>query len=291
MNTRYTPLFLILALLLSGCLDSTSPEFEDYDNTADLEYLEENRQKEGVIETDSGLQYRVIEEGDGTSPNDESVVVFDFIGTFVDGEEFNDTYESGNTATSFLNSLPPGLEEGLKLMNIGATYEFVLPADLAYGDRPPQGFPPGATLIFELELVHDSNFDPVFLQRNSEEEDVTVLESGLQYRVIEEGDGATPSASAEVEVEYTGSLVYGAVFDTSRDTDTPAVFNIQGVIDGFSEGLQQMQEGARYEFFIPGDLAYGQNPPQANQGEPQIYPGATLIFDVELISVQETNED
>ncbi|MFO7845926.1 MAG: FKBP-type peptidyl-prolyl cis-trans isomerase [Balneolaceae bacterium] len=275
-------LLLSSLFLLAGCLDSTSSDFDEYDNTADLEYLEENRQKEGVTELESGLQYRVIEEGDGISPTEESIVVFDFIGTFVDGEEFNDTYESGSKAISFLNELPPGLEEGLKLMNIGATYEFVLPADLAYGDRPPQGFPPGATLIFELELVHDSNFDSVFLEQNAQEDDVTVTESGLQYRVIEEGDGETPSANADVEVEYTGTFVYGDIFDDSRESDDSVTFNLQGVIPGFAEGLQLMQEGARYELVMPGELGYGEDPPQG------IYPNAALIFDVELISVQET---
>ena len=282
MNTLKSLLLLISLLFLAGCLDSTGPEFEDYDNTADLEYLEENRQKEGVTELDSGLQYRVIEEGEGISPTEESIVVFDFIGTFVDGEEFNNTFENGNTATSFLNTLPPGLQEGIQLMNIGSTYEFVLPADLAYGDRPPQGFPPGATLIFELELVHDSNFDSVFLDRNAEEEDVSVTESGLQYRVLEEGDGETPSENAEVEVEYTGRFIYGDVFDDSRDNDGTVTFSLQGVIPGFAEGLQLMKEGDRFELFMPGDLAYGEDPPQG------IYPNAALIFDVELISVQET---
>lgn len=280
---RYKNLFLVLLPLIffTSCLDSTGPEFEDYDNTADLEFLEENAQREDVTVTESGLQYRLIEEGGGIIPTDESVAIFDFIGTFVDGEEFNNTFDSGNTAIAQINSLPPGLREGLLFTNIGATYEFVLPPELAYGDTPPAGFPPGAVLIFELELMHSTNYDPIFLEENAQNEDITVTESGLQYRIIEEGTGDTPGAASNVSVEYTGTFIYGDTFDTSRDTDGPASFNLDGVIEGFSEGIQLMQEGARYEFFLPGDLAYGDQPRQG------LYPNATLIFDVELISVND----
>lgn len=280
---RYKNLFLVLLPLIffTSCLDSTGPEFEDYDNTADLEFLEENAQREDVTVTESGLQYRLIEEGDGMIPTEESIAIFDFIGTFVDGEEFNNTFDSGNTAIAQINSLPPGLREGLLFTNIGARYEFVLPPELAYDNNPPAGFPPGAVLIFELKLQHSSNYDPIFLEENSQNEDVTVTESGLQYRVIEEGTGDSPVAASNVSVEYTGTFIYGDTFDTSRDTDGPASLNLDGVIDGFSEGIQLMQEGARYEFFLPGDLAYGDQPPQG------LYPNATLIFDVELISVDD----
>lgn len=266
-----------------GCLDSTGPEFEDYDNTADLEFLEENAQRDGVTVTESGLQYRVIEESDGVVPTEESIAVFDFIGTFYDGEEFNNTFDGGQPATIFVDNLPPGLEEGLQLAPIGSRYEFVLPPELAYGNNPPQGsgIPPGAVLIFEVEVLHSSNYDSIFLDENAQQENVMVTESGLQYRVIEEGSGESPGSDSVVNVEYTGTFIYGETFDTSRNTDGPATFNLGGVIDGFSEGIQLMQEGARYELFIPGNLAYGQNPPQQSP----IYPNATLIFDVELISI------
>lgn len=278
-------LIFVSALLLSACLDSTSPEFEDYDNSADLNFLDENAQREGVIVTESGLQYRVIEESDGMLPAEESVAVFDFIGTFYDGEEFNNTFDGGQPATVSVGNLPPGLEEGLQLAPIGSRYEFVLPPELAYGNNPPQGsgIPPGAVIIFEVEVLHSSNYDSIFLDQNAQKEDVNVTESGLQYRVIEEGSGTTPDSTSSVSVEYTGAFIYGDTFDTSRNSEDPATFSLDEVIDGFTEGIQLMQEGSRYEFFIPGDLAYGDQPPQ--QGP--IYPNATLIFDVELISVND----
>lgn len=288
MTFRKLLLLLLPFTLLSACLDSTDSGFEEYDNTADLEYLEDNAQRDDVTVTDSGLQYRVLEESDGISPTDDSIVVFDFIGKLVDGEQFNDTYEGERPFISNLIAypqgvLPQGLIEGIQLMNLGSTYEFTLPPDIAYGERPPQGFPPGAVLIFELELLHSSNYDSVYLDENAQNEDVVVTESGLQYRIIEEGSGAVPESSSAVDVEYTGTFIYGETFDTSRNTDGPATLNVDGVIEGFSEGLQLMQEGARYEFIIPGELAYGNQPPQGSS----IYPNATLIFDVELISVDE----
>jgi len=288
MTFRKLLLLLLPFALLSACLDSTGPEFEEYDNTADLEYLEENAKRDGVTVTESGLQYRITKDSEGIKPTENSAVVFDFIGKFVDGDEFNNTFEGELPFTSNLvpfpqGALPQGLVEGIQLMSLGSTYEFTLPPDIAYGDRPPQGFPPGAVIIFELELLHSSNYDTVFLDENAQNEEVTVTESGLQYRIIEEGSGAVPESDSSVNVEYTGTFIYGETFDTSRNTDGPATFNVGQVIEGFSEGLQLMQEGARYELFIPGEIAYGNQPPPNSP----IYPNATLIFDVELISIND----
>src|SRR6056297_1550010 len=115
MTLKRLLLLLLSAFLLSSCLDSSSPDFEEYDNTADLEFLEENAQRDDVTETESGLQYRVIEEGDGILPTAESFAVFDFIGRFVDGEVFNDTFDSGQPTFARVNSVFPGLEEGFQL--------------------------------------------------------------------------------------------------------------------------------------------------------------------------------
>lgn len=122
-----------------------------------------------------------------------------------------------------------------------------------------------------------------FLHENAERDDVNITESGLQYRVIEEGSGASPTAESEVEVHYRGTLINGEEFDSSYERGETATFPLNRVIAGWTEGLQLMQEGAKYEFFIPSDLAYGNNPPP---GSP-IKPGSTLIFEVELISVND----
>jgi FKBP-type peptidyl-prolyl cis-trans isomerase len=122
-----------------------------------------------------------------------------------------------------------------------------------------------------------------FLDENAEREDVNVTESGLQYRVIEEGTGERPAAENEVEVHYRGTLISGEEFDSSHSRNQTATFPLNRVIPGWTEGLQLMREGATYEFFIPADLAYGDNPPQGSI----IQPGSVLIFEVELIEIKE----
>lgn len=119
-----------------------------------------------------------------------------------------------------------------------------------------------------------------FLAENREKEGVQETESGLQYEVIEEGSGATPTENDTVLVRYEGSLIDGTVFDSSPEEGTSIPLN--RVIPGWTEGIQLMQEGAKYKFYIPGDLAYGANP---RPGGP-IGPNETLIFEVELIEVE-----
>lgn len=118
-----------------------------------------------------------------------------------------------------------------------------------------------------------------FLAQNAEREGVKTTESGLQYEVIEEGDGPKPTADDQVKVHYTGELINGEVFDSSRQRGEPVTFGLSQVIPGWTEGLQLMQEGARYKLYIPSDLAYGPG------GNRSIGPNETLVFDVELLEV------
>lgn len=122
-----------------------------------------------------------------------------------------------------------------------------------------------------------------FLQENAQREDVNVTDSGLQYRVIEEGTGERPDAEDEVEVHYKGTLTDGREFDSSYGRGETATFPLNRVIKGWTEGLQLMREGATYEFFIPAELAYGSNPP----GGSIIEPGSVLVFEVELIDIKD----
>lgn len=124
-----------------------------------------------------------------------------------------------------------------------------------------------------------------FLAENKNKEGVQVTESGLQYKVLEEGSGQSPSAKDSVTVHYEGTLIDGTVFDSSYERGQPITFPLNGVIPGWTEGVQLMKEGATYRFFIPGDLAYGMNP---RPGGP-IGPNETLIFKVELLDVKEVN--
>lgn len=119
-----------------------------------------------------------------------------------------------------------------------------------------------------------------FLAENAKKEGVVTLPSGLQYKVIAEGNGNKPTASQQVKCHYEGTLINGAKFDSSYDRNEPAVFPVNGVIQGWVEALQLMPVGSKWELYIPYNLAYGER--GAGQSIP---PYATLIFTVELLEI------
>ena len=119
-----------------------------------------------------------------------------------------------------------------------------------------------------------------FLTENAKREGINVTASGLQYEVLESGNGDSPAAKDRVEVHYTGKLIDGTVFDSSVERGVPATFGVTQVIPGWVEALQLMHEGDKWRLYIPSDLAYG---PQGAGGI--IGPNCTLIFDVELLRV------
>ena len=119
-----------------------------------------------------------------------------------------------------------------------------------------------------------------FLADNAKKEGVVVLPSGLQYQVLKEGNGKKPSTTDQVKCHYEGTLIDGTIFDSSYQRNEPATFGLNQVIAGWTEGVQLMSEGAKYRFFIPYNLAYGERGAGA-----QIPPFAALVFDVELLKV------
>lgn len=120
-----------------------------------------------------------------------------------------------------------------------------------------------------------------FLQENANMEGVQTTASGLQYKVITEGSGAKPTASSTVTVHYKGTLVDGTQFDSSYDRGEPTTFPLNGVIAGWTEGLQLMPVGSKYMFYIPPELGYG-----ARGISGVIPPNAVLIFEVELLGIE-----
>lgn len=119
-----------------------------------------------------------------------------------------------------------------------------------------------------------------YLAENAKKDGVEVTKSGLQYEVLNEGTGKSPKATDNVKCHYEGRLIDGTVFDSSYRRGTPATFPLNGVIAGWTEGLQLMKEGAKYRFHIPYNLAYG-----ANGAGESIPPYSALVFDVELLGV------
>lgn len=120
-----------------------------------------------------------------------------------------------------------------------------------------------------------------FLANNKVSDDVLETNSGLQYQVLQKGEGnAHPSASSTVKVHYHGMLIDGTVFDSSVDRGEPISFPLNQVISGWTEGVQLMVEGDKFKFFIPSELAYG------NRASGKITPGSLLIFEVELLEIK-----
>jgi FKBP-type peptidyl-prolyl cis-trans isomerase len=262
-------------------------------------YLDDNKGKEGVQVTESGLQYRVLESGEGGSPAPSDLVTVHYAGRLVDGNEFDSSYKRGEPAQFPVNRVIPGWQEALQLMKVGDKFELVIPSELAYGEQGAGGvIPGGATLIFEVEMLEfmseadakaaqDAQFESFkneqfsFLDENASKEGVSVTESGLQYKVLTEGTGKKPADEfAKVTVHYEGKLINGEIFDSSYQRGETIQFGLNQVIKGWTEGVQLMNEGATYELYIPHHIGYGE---RGSGGS--IPPFATLIFKVELVSV------
>jgi FKBP-type peptidyl-prolyl cis-trans isomerase FklB len=128
--------------------------------------------------------------------------------------------------------------------------------------------------------------EEAFLKENAKKPGVKVTASGLQYKVIKEGSGPLPKESDTVKVHYRGTLLDGTEFDSSYKRNQPAVFQLKGVIKGWTEALQLMKVGSKYQIFLPSNLAYGE------RGAGQVIgPNATLIFDVELLGIEKATTE
>jgi FKBP-type peptidyl-prolyl cis-trans isomerase FklB len=135
--------------------------------------------------------------------------------------------------------------------------------------------------VREEQLTKNKAAGEAFLAENAKKEGIVKLPSGLQYKVITEGSGPSPKATDRVSVKYRGTLIDGTEFDsTEKNGGAPATFRVDGVIKGWTEALQKMKKGAKWQLFIPGDLAYGER-----GSPPKIEPNATLVFDVELLDI------
>lgn len=135
--------------------------------------------------------------------------------------------------------------------------------------------------LMDKTLVENAEEESVFFTENRTKPGVVETDSGLQYKIIREGEGQKPFAQNSVRVMYEGRLIDGSIFDTTYDTGQPSEFVVGQVIAGWIEGLQLMSVGAEFEFYIPNDLAYGENPRPGGV----IMPGDALIFKVELLEI------
>jgi peptidylprolyl isomerase len=240
-----------------------------------------------LVTTESGLQYYDIEVGDGLEAEEGSTVTTTYI-IWVLGEDGEGMYISsseamGNNATFSVGSgdmVFPGWDEGATGMSVGGKRYLLIPSELALGEAGGGEIPPNATLIMEIEML--DVIEPVVMTE-VDEEDYTITESGLKYYDIVEGDGESPEEGQTVVVHYTGWLEDGTKFDSSLDRGEPFSFPLGtgSVIPGWDEGVATMQVGTIRQLVIPAELGYGES------GAGLIPPGATLIFEVELLEIQE----
>lgn len=135
-------------------------------------------------------------------------------------------------------------------------------------------------IVLKQKAEENAKAGKAFLQENAKKPGIKTTKSGLQYLVLKKGKGKSPSANSNVRVHYEGRLIDGTVFDSSIARQQPVDFRTTQVITGWTEGLQLMKVGAKYRFFIPADLAYG----QIGSGD-IIEPNSTLIFDIELLEI------
>jgi FKBP-type peptidyl-prolyl cis-trans isomerase len=237
-----------------------------------------------AIRTDSGLAYRVLQPGTGDErPASNANVSVHYSGWMTNGEMFDSSVLRGEPASFPLDRVIAGWTEGLQLMTVGEKARFWIPGNLAYGEEPAGGGRPHGTLVFDVELLSFKNPPPppeTPADLTAPPADAITTSSGLVYRSLREGDGGdSPVATSKVNVHYTGWMVEGGrMFDSSVTRNEPISFGLDQVIPGWTEGLQLMKVGEKARFWIPGNLAYGDEP--AGGGRPH----GTLVFDVELLS-------
>jgi FKBP-type peptidyl-prolyl cis-trans isomerase len=238
-----------------------------------------------ATKTTSGLASKVLTKGTGTEhPKAHDVVKVHYTGWTTDGKMFDSSVVRGEPTEFPLNRVIPGWTEGVQLMVQGEKRRFWIPVELAYGGRP--GAPAGM-LVFDVELLGITKTPPppappeVPADVKAPPKNAKKTKSGISYRVIKKGTGKEhPKAENQVEVHYSGWTTDGKMFDSSVTRGQPAVFPLNQVIAGWTEGVQLMVPGEKTRFWIPGALAYGEKDNGSGR------PFGMLVFDIELISIK-----
>jgi FKBP-type peptidyl-prolyl cis-trans isomerase len=225
-----------------------------------------------VEKTAGGVAYQVISKGDGASPTGTDVMTLHMSVATMDGQTLQDTRQGPQAPSVPLDKLPPALAEILGAMKPGEKRRCWLPEPNA----------PGAHVVAEVELISFKQAPPpppVPEDVAAVPEGAEKTASGLASKVLKAGEGKDkPAATDTVKVHYSGWTTDGKMFDSSVTRGEPAQFPLNGVIKGWTEGLQLMVVGEKRRFWIPADLGYGENPGGGR-------PGGMLVFDVELLEI------
>ena len=256
----------------------------DNGESADADQSTNTDQGESMI-TDSGLEIITIKEGTGPKPNPGDIVQVHYVGTLENGTKFDSSVDRGEPIGFPLGQgrVIKGWDEGIALINQGGKAKLIIPPELGYGAQGAGGvIPPNAKLIFEVELVSIQEGAPAS-PKVVPAADYIETDSGLKYFDFATGEGKNPEKGQTVSLHYTGWLTDGTKFDSSLDRGEPFSFALGTgqVIQGWDEGVASMQVGTKRQLVIPADLGYG-----SRGAGGVIPPDATLIFEVELLSIR-----
>ncbi len=240
-----------------------------------------------AAKTPSGLATKVITPGTGTTkPGPSDRVKVNYTGWTTDGSTFDSSVTHGQPASFGVHDVIPGWTEGLQLMVVGEKRRMWIPANLAYGPRAMPNIPANSALTFDVELLDITQAPAAPPDVAAAPANATTTASGLAYRLLSPGkdpSAAKPTPTSMVSVNYSGWTTDGKMFDSSVMRGQPAKFPLGRVIAGWTEGLQLMKVGDKMRFWIPGKLAYEDPSRPPRPGAPK----GTLVFDVELLDVQQ----
>lgn len=281
---RILGLCILISFLIIGCkvqviTEPKEPIKEDEpvaDVIAEPEYIERETVK-------SGLEYALIESGDGMLLDAEMHVSIHYTGYLEEDMTVFDSSHPRNEPISFIlgrNMVIPGWEKLLPGLRVGDRARLWIPYEDAYGETGRGPIPPRANLIFDVDILDardvliPERFDVVY-------PDTIETDSGLKVYIVEWGSGAKPVQGDLLTVHYSGYLEDGSLFDSSVQREIPLRFVLGAgqVLRGWDEGFMLLNKGSRARMVMPPHLGYG------DRGSGPIPPGATLIFDVELIEI------
>ena len=235
--------------------------------------------------TESGLQYTILEQGDGEQALPGQVVAVHYTGWLEDGSSFDSSIDRGQPFSFALGRgmVIPGWDEGIAYLRVGDKARLVIPSELAYAEAGRPGIPPDSTLIFDVELVSISEGAPES-PTEIDQADYIVTDSGLQYYDLVEGDGPALEEGQVALMHFTVWLDNGTFVDSSlnRGQTVPMLVGGGQNIPGWEEGLLSMNVGGKRQMIIPPDLAFG----EAGAGNGLIPPDATLVLELEVTEVQ-----
>ncbi len=274
---------VLLVTLSLGCNKDTQAE---KDEETIVNYLTTNNLFGEAQKDDSGLYFIIDDAGDANNmPDLTQNVVVRYEGTLTNGEVF-DAVGAGDSLIFPLANLIAGWQIGLQKIGAGGSIRLFVPSGLGYGDRQVGSIPANSVLIFTIDLlnvftqsVRDEQLIVNFLTTNNLLDQAVRDPSGLYYIIDNAGAaGTSPVGSSFIELNYTGKLLNGTVFDQSG-SGTPAMFQLGALIQGWQIGLPKIGEGGKIRLFIPSALGYGRD----RVGS--IPANSVLIFDIELLEV------